>query len=184
LTTKLAFFHRAGVPGKHYCLVSDSLVHVNVFYDGRFDVWGNNTHKPLTWIRKVGILWGKHTIELEAREGSEWKYQNGYMSRILVDGREVSLNSQGESATFDEGKIEILWAAAKQRSGDDYIDVYHVTVGNTLKMIAKIRPEVALLRTNEDGIVHFTLEFPVLHLSENVHGVLGQTYRPDHKDRL
>lgn len=177
-------FDFTGRPGNVYCLLSDSHVHVNAYYGGRFDRWGDNPSKPLTWIRKLGVLWGEHKITLAAREGARWQYDEGYMASIVVDGKELSLSSEGESASFANGQIQISWLAAKLRSADDWVDVYSVKIGSAVILRITLRPEIALLRTEHDGVVHFDIEVPKADVSTNVHGVLGQTFRPDHRHRL
>ena len=59
-----------------------------------------------------------------------------------------------------------------------------VQVGGVMKLRIILRPEVASLRTSTDGTVHMSLEWLSLSVSAGVHGVLGQTYRPDFKGRL
>lgn len=159
-------------------------MHVNAYFGGRYDQWGDNANKPLTWIRQLGIMWGEHTVTLAAREGARWQYDEGYMSAISVDGKVVTLSEEGQSATFANGAIEISWLASSLRSGDDLVDVYLVRIGEALMMRLTLRPEVALLRTEEDGVVHFDVEFPKVDLSDKAHGVLGQTFRSQHRHRL
>lgn len=177
-------FDFTGVPGTSYCLISDSHIHVNAHYGGRYDRWGNETSKPLTWIRQIGILWGHHTVKLAVREGARWEYDHGYMASMEVDGEPVSLAQEGDSLTSAGGAIRIRWVAAKRRDADDLVDVYEVNVGDVLLVRLTLRPEVAILRTSTDAVVHFDVEFPMADLSEGVHGVLGQTYRSDHKGRI
>jgi hypothetical protein len=156
----------------------------NAFYGGRFDRWGDNPHKPLTWIRKLGILWGEHKIVLEAGEGARWQYDEGYMAKITIDGQEVNLRNEGESVSFVNEAIEISWLAAKLQSADDLVDVYLVKISQVLIMRLTLRPEVSLLRTPEDGVVHFDIELPKAEVSDKAHGIMGQTFRSDHRHRL
>lgn len=179
-----SYFDISGLPNKTYCAISDSHFHINVFHGGRFDRWGDNPKKPLTWIRKVGILWGHHTILFSAREGPEWRYNNGYVSEILVDGEPIKLFSAGDLESFFGGRLEISWVSAKEKSGDDEIDVYEVHILDVMRLTLRVRPEISLLRTSEDGVVHFGLELTEVSVTPKVHGVLGQTYRPDHSKRL
>jgi Root cap len=164
--------------------VSDSHIHVNAYYGGRYGQWGNQTHKPLTWIRKVGILWGHHNLKFEARQGAEWRYGAGYMANMEIDGETITLAQQGDSVSYSGNKIRVEYVAAKKVDGDDEVDVYKVSVGDVLSMRLTLRPEVENLRTANDGVVHFDVEFSSLDLSNNAHGVLGQTYRLDHTERL
>jgi Root cap len=173
-----------GVPNNSYCILSDSHLHLNAFFGGYYGAYEGNPSKPLTWMRKIGLLWGHHSFLFEAREGASWQYGSGYMSRVEVDGEEVALSQPGEKAVFADGAVTIAWEAARQSSGDDEIDVYSVEIVGVVKVVMELRPEVASLRTATDGTVHFDLQFLKSHLSANAHGVLGQTYRPDHRNRL
>eukprot|EP00897_Mesotaenium_endlicherianum_P007512 jgi/Mesen1/678/ME000109S_10900 len=177
-------FDFSGYPGETYCLVSDAHVHINAFYGGRYDTWGENTNKSLTWIRKVAILWGHHTVVLEARQGARWQYDAGYMANMEVDGERVHLGMEGDVAHYVDGQVALKWESARARSGDDDVDVYSVTIADIMVAKFTVRPEVAHLRTATDGIVHFSMHLPKLQVSGSAHGVLGQTYRPDHVDRI
>eukprot|EP00897_Mesotaenium_endlicherianum_P001504 jgi/Mesen1/1381/ME000013S00871 len=177
-------FDFSGYPGETYCLVSDAHVHINAFYGGRYGTWGENTNKSMTWIRKVAILWGHHTVVLEARQGARWQYDSGYMANMEVDGERVHLGVEGDVAHFVDGQVALKWESARTRSGDDDVDVYSVTIGDVMVGKFTVRPEVAHLRTATDGVVHFSMHLPKLQVSGSAHGVLGQTYRPDHADRI
>lgn len=177
-------FSFEGEPNSTFCLVSDKNIQINAYYGGRWDRYGNSTVKSLTWIRQIGILWGRHTIVLAAREGATWLHDKGYMASIKVNDKEVKLGQAGDLAFLSGGVIQILWVASKVRTGDDIVDVYQVTIADILKLRVKIRPEVQLLRSETDGVLHVDLELPVLDVSDEVHGILGQTFRTDHRDRL
>jgi hypothetical protein len=106
------------------------------------------------------------------------------MAKIEVDGQEVKLRNEGESISFVTGAIEISWLAAKLQSADDLVDVYLVKVADVAMMRLTLRPEIALLRTPEDGVVHFDIELPKADVSDKAHGIMGQTFRSDHRHRL
>ena len=140
--------------------------------------------RSLTWIRKVGILWGHHAISLEAREGSDVSYGTGYMERIEVDGEPLSALQEGAIRTFFDDAVEVKWVAEEGPFGNDRMDVYEVTIKDVLRLRLQVVPEIGDLRTEEDAVVHFNMEFVDIALTGNAHGVLGQTYRPDFKGRL
>ena len=164
----------AGEPNNTFCLLSDPHLHINAFFGGRYGKYEDNKNKALTWIRKLGLLWGHHTVELAVREGARWQYDGGYMGYIRVNGQEVKLSQAGDAMALAGGEVEVTWLAARLESGDDLVDVYQVRMGDVLTLKVTLRPEVAQLRTEEDGVVHFSLELPHVDLSDSVHGVLGQ----------
>ncbi|GJP32902.1 hypothetical protein CLOM_g17487 [Closterium sp. NIES-68] len=179
-------FDFSGRPGEDYALISDAHVAVQAHFDGRWGKW-EGRNKALTWMRQISILWGHHTIVFEARTGWAADYRTGYLQRLVVDSEEVKLGVPGshlESASFFDGQVDIKWAAAKKVLGDDLVDEYEVRIGDILALRLTLRPEIAMLRTEDDGLVHFTVDVMSAKLSPNVHGVLGQTYRPDFAGRL
>lgn len=177
-------FDFSGEPNTTFCLISDAHLHINVFYGGRYDSWGQNLHKSLTWIRQMGILWGHHTVAFSARSGARWQYDSGYMASIEIDGEKVTLGQAGDSCERVDGKIKVRWLAAKVRSGDDLIDIYELEIENVIKMRIKLRPEIELMRTGTDGLVHLDFDLPLADISDGAHGILGQTFRSDHRAKL
>lgn len=173
----------SGRPNRHYALVSDLHLQVNGYFGGRYARWGNRL-KSLTWIRSVGIMFGHHTAVLDARTGPDAEYgAQGYLSGVTVDGKAVELKVPGTTLALWEG-ASMKWVAARQQSGDDFVDVFDVTIAGVATLRLTMRPEVEVLRTPRDGTVHFGLNILRSEFSPAVHGVLGQTYRKDFAGRL
>ncbi|GJP29480.1 hypothetical protein CLOM_g16748 [Closterium sp. NIES-68] len=179
-------FDFSGRPGENYALISDAHVAVNAHFGGRWGEW-EGRNKALTWMREIAILWGHHSIVFEAREGWASGYRNGYLQRLLVDSEDVKLGLPGshlDVASFFDGQFELRWAAAKKPLKGELVDEYEVRIGDVLSLRLALQPEIAALRTDDDGVVHFTVDVQSAKLSPNVHGVLGQTFRPDFVGRL
>eukprot|EP00271_Cylindrocystis_brebissonii_P001160 TRINITY_DN11465_c1_g1_i2.p1 TRINITY_DN11465_c1_g1~~TRINITY_DN11465_c1_g1_i2.p1 ORF type:complete len:375 (-),score=86.90 TRINITY_DN11465_c1_g1_i2:314-1438(-) len=176
-------FDFSGVPDTTYTLFTDAHLQMNAFFGGRYGQWGEDSHHSITWMRKVAIFQGHHTLVLEAREGPESAYGNGYMAHMSFDGEDFALSQAGDVAELADG-VKVTWVAAKEKSVDDLVDVYEVEVPQVLKMKLTLRPEVAFLRTQEDGTVHFDIDVEYIKLSTKAHGILGQTYRKDHAGRF
>ncbi|CAI5513119.1 unnamed protein product [Closterium sp. Naga37s-1] len=179
-------FDFSGRPSENYALISDVHVAVNAHFGGRWGEW-EGRFKALTWMRKISILWGHHSIVFEAREGWESGYRNGYLQRLSVDSEDVKLGRPGshlDVVSFFDGQVELRWAAAKKSVKGELVDEYDVRIGDVLSLRLTLRPEMAALRTDDDGVVHFTVDVLSAKLSPNVHGVLGQTFRPDFIGRL
>eukprot|EP00271_Cylindrocystis_brebissonii_P015443 TRINITY_DN3833_c0_g2_i2.p1 TRINITY_DN3833_c0_g2~~TRINITY_DN3833_c0_g2_i2.p1 ORF type:complete len:321 (-),score=32.61 TRINITY_DN3833_c0_g2_i2:804-1721(-) len=177
-------FNFEGVPRSHYCLVTDVHLHINVYYGGRTAFKQDLPQKHLTWIRKVGILWGPHSLAFSAREGARWQYGSGFMGHMELNGVRITPPRIGNTVTLADGAIRIRLLAGNVVSGEERSDIYEVTIHNILKMSMRVLPEKEALRTDSDAVVHFDLEFPVLQVTNEAHGVLGQTYRRDHSQRL
>ncbi|CAI7847168.1 unnamed protein product [Closterium sp. NIES-54] len=175
-------FDFSGLPNHHFALISDAHLQVNGYFGGRFGTWGNAT-KALTWIRSLGIMFGHHTAVLHARNGSSADYGNGYLGRVTVNDRPVRVPAPGTSVNLWPG-ASLRWVKARLRSGDDLVDVYDLLITDMGTLRLTLRPEVKNLRTGDDGVVHFGIDVLGSTFSTAVHGVLGQTFRPDFHGRL
>lgn len=176
-------FDFTGRPGEDYALISDSHVAIHAHFNGRWGEWmGRN--KALTWMRQIAVLWGHHMVVFEAREGRESAYNTGYLQRLMVDGEVVKLRAEGDAKSFYDGQVEVSWSGQKKFVKGEFVDEYDIRVSDILTLRLTLRPEIEMMRTENDGIVHFTVDVLSARLSANVHGVLGQTYRPDFSGRL
>ncbi|GJP52559.1 hypothetical protein CLOM_g11661 [Closterium sp. NIES-68] len=175
-------FDFSGRPNRNYALISDAHIQINAFFGGRYGVWANHA-KALTWIRSLAILTGHHLLVLDARRGASAEYGDGYLVRILVDGSAMELDTPGTSLQLWPG-AELAWVAAGKRDGGDLIDVYELKVANVVTLRVTLRPEIAAMRTATDGTVHMSIGVERASLSPAVHGILGQTFRPDFIGRL
>ncbi|CAI5953853.1 unnamed protein product [Closterium sp. NIES-64] len=126
---------------------------------------------------------GHHTVVLEARRGAEAEYGNGYLACVVADGVAVELTVPGTTVQLWDGAT-LKWEAARMLSGTDLVDVYDVTIDGVATIRLTLRPEVKNLRTATDAAVHFGLDVLSSSFSKAVHGVLGQTFRPDFQGRL
>eukprot|EP00475_Leptophrys_vorax_P012252 TRINITY_DN18667_c0_g2_i2.p1 TRINITY_DN18667_c0_g2~~TRINITY_DN18667_c0_g2_i2.p1 ORF type:complete len:572 (-),score=-18.39 TRINITY_DN18667_c0_g2_i2:521-2236(-) len=173
----------SGRPNRNYAIVSDLHLQVNGYFGGRYARWGNRI-KSLTWIRSVGIMFGHHTAVLDARTGPDAEYDtDGYLAKVTADGKVLELKAPGTVVTLWDGAT-LKWVAGRQRSGDDYVDVFDVTIAGVVTLRMTLRPEVESLRTPRDGTVHFGLNVLESEFSPAVHGILGQTYRNEFAGRL
>eukprot|EP00271_Cylindrocystis_brebissonii_P022694 TRINITY_DN8821_c0_g1_i1.p1 TRINITY_DN8821_c0_g1~~TRINITY_DN8821_c0_g1_i1.p1 ORF type:complete len:143 (-),score=27.66 TRINITY_DN8821_c0_g1_i1:272-700(-) len=105
------------------------------------------------------------------------------MAKMSFNVKNFILSRVGDVAVLADG-IQVSWIGAKEQSGDDLVDVYEVAIPGLLRMKLTLRPEVAFLRTKEDGTVHFGINVKSIKLSTVAHGILGQTYREDRTGRF
>jgi len=104
-----------GLPGKSFCLVTDSAFQVNMGMRGYFDkrtVGASLVSNGLavrTWIKDLGIVWkdpktgAKHTLKLASRDGKSETRDEGYMGSIEVDGEVLPRMEKGDSVTKEGG---------------------------------------------------------------------------------
>ena len=172
-----------GVPRKSFSLISDTHLQVNGYFDGYPSLVNPTSSKTMTWIRAIGIMSGHHTVTLFARTGGDPAYgRNGYVDRVEIDGNVAHL-STGQKVTLWEGAY-IKWAGSRVKDGDDLVDIIDVSIREAGIVRLTVRPEVAMLRTRDDAVIHFSLAMVKPKFSSAVHGVLGQTFRRDFQGRM
>ncbi|CAI5513744.1 unnamed protein product [Closterium sp. Naga37s-1] len=180
-----------GRPDKAFCLLTDKNVHVNMLLRGYYDdstegaalvVDGKAVH---TWIKELGIVWfangADHRLRLVARNGKEQERGAGYMKAIEVDGTVIQRLALGEEFNGDGGLTVALRAYEKQGPYD--VDYYTVSIVGIISFDIRLRVAHPKLQTPSDAEVHINVAVTSFDYTENVHGVLGQTYREDHVDR-
>ncbi|CAI5992420.1 unnamed protein product [Closterium sp. NIES-64] len=180
-----------GRPDKAFCLLTDKNVHVNMLLRGYYDdrtegaalvVDGKAVH---TWIKELGIVWfangADHRLRLVARNGKEQERGAGYMKAIEVDGTVIQRLALGEEFNGDGGLTVALRAYEKQGPYD--VDYYTVSIAGIISFDIRLRVAHPKLQTPSDAEVHINVAVTSFDYTENVHGVLGQTYREDHVDR-
>ncbi|GJP45386.1 hypothetical protein CLOM_g4782 [Closterium sp. NIES-68] len=180
-----------GRPDKAFCLLTDDNVHVNIllrgYYDDRIEgaalvVDGKAVH---TWIKELGIVWhandADHKLRLVARGGKQQERGTGYMQAIEVDGTEIQRLALGEKF-LGAGGLEIALAAYEKQGPYD-VDYYTVSVAGILSFDIRLRVAHPKLQTPNDAEVHINVGVTSFKYTDNVHGVLGQTYREDHVAR-
>ncbi|KAL1567112.1 hypothetical protein AAHA92_02628 [Salvia divinorum] len=169
------YFH--GKSSEHFSLVSDTNLQINARFTGHRPA---GRSRDYTWIQSLGILFGSHSLSVEATKAAKWDSSIDHL-RFLYDGDEVSLpqsflsswKSAGGEATLERvastnsavisipGIVEIGVNAVPITREDDRIHNYQIPADNCF--------------------AHLEVQFRFLDLSAEVEGVLGRTYRPDYE---
>ncbi|GBG91651.1 hypothetical protein CBR_g52687 [Chara braunii] len=202
-------FDFSGEPHADFCLVADRHLHVNMHLSGYYDsvadadvndngveatdvagtrstadhhgqsaVHAVSTNVTRTWIRALGIRFKTHAIALEARSDGNPDRLDGYMAKIEVDGELVTL-TPGSEKRFGDG-IRLAQTDVTHFSGYEQ-DNYVVSIEGVLEISLRLRSAGAKWQRADDAQTHFNINVRQLAHSDDVHGVLGQTYRPQAK---
>nr|KAJ0197350.1 hypothetical protein LSAT_V11C700376000 [Lactuca sativa] len=153
------YFH--GKRDKDFCLVADNNLHINGHFIGKRN---KNMGRDFTWVQSIGVLFDNHKVQISAQKTSSWD--------DTID------RAKWQSSTTSITRIH---------------DTNHIIfeVENLFSITAKVVPitkEESRIHkydiTNDDCFAHLNLKFKFFSLSNEVDGVLGQTYRNDYVSKV
>ncbi|CAI5515246.1 unnamed protein product [Closterium sp. Naga37s-1] len=190
-------FEFNGLPDKTFCLLTDRHVHLNMRMHGYLDdrtigasiIRGGKAVR--TWIRELGLMWREegavagdvdreHRLRMVARRGTQQERGEGFVERLEVDGVLIGRMRQGE--TLKLAGLELTFVGVQMR-GPMEVDAYHVSIPDLIELDVKLRVAHPLLQTADDAEAHINLAFQHVEATKDIHGVMGQTYRPGREQR-
>ncbi|KAL6853344.1 hypothetical protein ACP4OV_019373 [Aristida adscensionis] len=173
------YFH--GKRDQDFCILSDADLHVNAHFIGKRNP---TMSRDFTWIQALGIRFADHRLYMGALKTAKWSSE--------VDRLELALNGE---------PIQIPTAAGARWESTTVpgLSITRTTAANGIRVelkgvfdimanVVPITEEDSRVHnygvTEEDCLAHLDLGFKFHDLTDNVHGVLGQTYRSDYVNRL
>ncbi|KAM6540792.1 hypothetical protein CsatB_005239 [Cannabis sativa] len=173
------YFH--GKKDHDFCLLSDSNLHINAHFIGKRN---SNMKRDFTWVQSIGILFGKHQLSIGALKTETW---DDSVDRLFItfDGEPIIL-PESKGAKWQSNSVPRIFVARGVNTNNVMVEVDRV-----LRITANVVPitkEDSKIHnygiTKEDTFAHLELRFKFFSLSNEVSGVLGQTYRPDYTSRM
>ncbi|KAG7577860.1 Root cap [Arabidopsis thaliana x Arabidopsis arenosa] len=176
------YFH--GKKDSNFCLISDPNLHINAHFIGKRRA---GMSRDFTWVQSIAILFGTHRLYVGALKTATW---DDSVDRIAVsfNGNVISLPQlDGTMWTSSPGVYPHVFV---RRVNADTNNL-EVEVEGLLKIVARVVPitmEDSRVHgydvKEDDCLAHLDLGFKFQDLSDNVDGVLGQTYRSNYVSRV
>eukprot|EP00271_Cylindrocystis_brebissonii_P017366 TRINITY_DN44_c0_g2_i1.p1 TRINITY_DN44_c0_g2~~TRINITY_DN44_c0_g2_i1.p1 ORF type:complete len:457 (-),score=43.55 TRINITY_DN44_c0_g2_i1:1016-2386(-) len=182
----------SGLPDQSFALVSDERLEINMRLTGYLDERTESAtllkdgKAVRTWIRELGILWVDymgmtHRLSMLARPGKVTQRGPGLLRSAFLDGKAVARLQAGESYVGAGGfKLKMIGLV---KEGPYEVDQYNLVIDGLLDLDLHLRVAHQLLQSEGESRCHFSLSINSITATENIHGVLGQTYRKDHAQR-
>ncbi|KAM0944925.1 hypothetical protein DsansV1_C10g0097051 [Dioscorea sansibarensis] len=180
------YFH--GVKGADFALVSDERLQINAHLIGTRP---EGRARDFTWVQTLAVMFESHTLVIAAKRVAVWDDHVDALA-LRWDGREVLVPTDGDAEwrSVDEAAEDII-SSNKEREvvveRTDEANAIRVTVSGLVEMDVKVTPigdeenrSHGYRLPAGDAFAHLETQFRFTRLTEEVEGILGQTYRPDY----
>ncbi|PKI59684.1 hypothetical protein CRG98_019925 [Punica granatum] len=167
------YFH--GRKDENFCLVSDNDFHINAHFIGKRNP---NLTRDFTWVQSIGAVFGSRKLLIAAKRAATWDGKIDHLSLALDDIRVNLPTAEGYTwRSHTSPRVSFT------RTGPTNKVV--VEVEGMLRINAVVVPITAdesrvhgYNITDDNCFAHLELGFKFYNMSNNVDGILGQTYRP------
>ncbi|CAD6227909.1 unnamed protein product [Miscanthus lutarioriparius] len=173
------YFH--GSKDQDFCVFTDAGLHINAHFIGRRDP---AMSRDFTWIQALGIRFAHHRLYVGAHKTARWSSDVDRLD-LAFDGERVAIPAHTGAAWRSAAAPALTVTRTAASNG------VRVRLEGTLDVVANVVPvgeEDSRVHgygvTEDDCLAHLDLGFRFLDLTDDVHGVLGQTYRSDYVSRL
>ncbi|KAF7040691.1 hypothetical protein CFC21_050578 [Triticum aestivum] len=173
------YFH--GKKDQDFCVVSDADLHINAHFIGKRNP---TMSRDFTWIQALGIRFADHQLYMGAQKTIEW---NNDIDRLemALDGAPIEIPAN-LGATWESDIVPGL--TVTRTAVTNGVRVQLQGVFDIMAKVVPISEEDSRIHnygvTKDDSLAHLDIGFKFNNLTEDVHGVLGQTYRSDYVNKL
>ncbi|GJW87408.1 root cap [Tanacetum coccineum] len=169
------FFH--GRKNEDFCLVSDPNLHINGHFIGKRD---QKLTRDFTWVQSIGVMFDDHQLLVGAKRTSTWDDNEEHLY-ISFDGTPLFLD--GPNWNYRNSSLVITRTSSTNGVAIEVQDIFRITAA-----VVPIGAEESRIHgyniTNDDCFAHLELGFKFFNLSDQVDGVLGQTYRSNYVSKI
>ncbi|XP_062208755.1 uncharacterized protein LOC133910257 [Phragmites australis] len=173
------YFH--GKKDQDFCVLSDANLHINAHFIGKRNP---TMSRDFTWIQALGIRFADHRLYMAAQKTAKW---NSDVDRLdmAFDGEPIHIPTES-GARWASRTVPGL-SVTRTAATNSFV-VALKGVFDVMANVVPITEEDSIIHnygvTEEDSLAHFDLGFKFYDLTDDVHGVLGQTYRTDYVNQL
>ncbi|KAM0824816.1 hypothetical protein ACQ4PT_069955 [Festuca glaucescens] len=173
------YFH--GKKDQDFCIVSDADLHINTHFIGKTNP---TMTRDFTWIQALGIQFADHRLYMGAQKTVKWD-DNVDRLELTFDGMPIEIPAEIDGQWQS---TEVPALTIRRTSTTNGIRVQLNGVFDIIAKVVPITKKDSLVHnygvTEDDCLAHFDLGFRFYDLTDDVHGVLGQTYRTDYVNKL
>ncbi|CAM0885349.1 unnamed protein product [Alopecurus aequalis] len=173
------YFH--GRKDQDFCVLSDTDLHVNAHFIGNHNA---GTGRHFTWIEALGIRFADHRLFVGAKKTVKW---NGDIDRLemALDDEPIEIPSK-LGARWES--MAVTGLSITRTAMANGVRVQLLGVFDIMASVVPITEKDSRIHNygvaEDDCLAHLDIGFKFHDLTDNVHGVLGQTYRPDYVNKL
>ncbi|XP_078170194.1 uncharacterized protein LOC144564472 [Carex rostrata] len=174
------FFH--GKKDQDFCIVSDNDLHINAHFIGKHNP---EKDRDFTWVQALGIIFGdNHKLYIGVQKTMTW---DDSIDRLVItfDGKPIRIPTEVQAKWVPTTVPSLIVTRTSDMNGImiELTGIFTIMVNAV--PITKEDSEIHNYgATPDDSLAHLDLSFKFHSLSEDVHGVLGQTYRPDYVNKM
>uniref|UniRef100_A0A0E0JU50 Root cap protein 1 n=1 Tax=Oryza punctata TaxID=4537 RepID=A0A0E0JU50_ORYPU len=167
------YFH--GKKDQDFCIVSDADLHINAHFIGKRNP---TMSRDFTWIQALGIRFADHRLYMGALKTAKWTSDVDRLE-LAFDGAPIDVPAE-LGARWESAAVPGLTVTRTAATNG-----VRVQLAGVFDIMANVDSRIHNYGvTEEDSLAHLDLGFKFYDLSDDVHGVLGQTYRSDYVNKL
>ncbi|CAM0912225.1 unnamed protein product [Alopecurus aequalis] len=174
------YFH--GLKDADFCVLSDHDLHINAHFIGKR---GADMSRDFTWIQSIAVLFDGHSLYVGAQKTDKWDDDVDRLE-LTLDGEPVHIPEDQMDATWTSRRVPTLSMTRTKTTNGVLVVLdgrFSVRV-NVVPITEKDSRVHHYGKTADDSLAHLELAFKFHALTDDVHGVVGQTYRPDYVNRF